>query len=241
MAIYDLSEVASERQKRKLQKVRLSQFVIFMLLFLIVSFLYFNSTGHHSDLYQILWIGLLVFLVNLWNPFGKRNIYGDIASRLQMRTVEIRNDGLSIEWMAWGKFIPWNDVTRVEEPPAGRGLYFRTRSRFVWYLISRKNPHYDEIKGELAVIGIPIVPATAPWNWGILFVFFCASLLCNLLTQDRLILSINFAFALTFGVAGAIMTKYSIGDPHLRLRSILGSFLPAAFSGICLIFPLGLK
>jgi len=91
-------------------------------------------------------------------------------------------------------------------------------------------------------MGIPIVQTSAPPNWGILFVLlYCGSLLCNILTQDRRILAINFAFALILGGAGAILTKYWTEDRRLRLKSTIGSFLPAALSAVSLVFPFGLK
>ena len=76
---------------------------------------------------------------------------------------------------------------------------------------------------------------------GLFFVFlFCSSLLCNILTEDRRILAINLAVALILGGVGAMQSRW-IGDRRLRLRSMLGSFLPAAFSTVSLVFPFGIK
>jgi hypothetical protein len=109
-------------------------------------------------------------------------------------------------------------------------------------VIRRTTDRYEEIKGELAAMGIPIVQTSAPLNWGILFVFlFCASVLCNILTRDRRILTVNFALALILGVAGVILTNRWTSNPSLRRRSMLGSFLPAALSAVSLIFPFGIQ
>jgi hypothetical protein len=242
MTIYEMPKA----QAHRLLKLRRWLIVTSVLLLPIALYLCINSTGRSAELYRVLWIGLFVVLVNLWkgpgpNPFSKRNVYREIGEKFRLNSIEINSDGLRINWMTWSKFIPWNHVAQVEEPPKGRGMYVRTRDRFRWYLITRRTDRYDEIKGDLAAMGIPIVQTSAPWNWGILFVIaFCSSLLCNLLTQDRRILAVNFAAALILGGIGAIQTLW-IDDRRLRINSILGSFLPAAFSAFSLIFPFGVK
>jgi hypothetical protein len=190
----------------------------------------------------MLFIVSFVVLVNLWGPFRSQNVYEKIATASRVNSVEVASDGIRMNWMTWTKFIPRSEVTRVEEPPKGRGMYVRTRRRFSWFLIPRRTDHYEEIKDELAAMGIPIVQTSAPPNGGILFVLlYCGSLLCNILTQDRRILAINFAFALILGGAGAILTKYWTEDRRLRLKSTIGSFLPVALSAVSLVFPFGLK
>jgi hypothetical protein len=237
MTIYEMPKP----QVHELLRVRRRLVVTFGPLLLIALYLFLNSTGRPAELYRVLFIGSLIVLVNLWNPFNGRNVYREIGETLQINSIEINSDGLRMNWMTWSRFIPWNDITQVEEPPKGRGMYVRTRNRFRWYVITRRTERYDEIRGELATMGIPIVQTSAPWNWGILFVIvFCTSLLCNVLTQDRRILAVNFACALILGVVGAMLTPW-IGDRRLRIRSILGSFLPAVFSAFSLIFPFGIK
>jgi hypothetical protein len=237
MTIYEMPKA----QAHRLLKVRRWLVVTPVLLLPIAFYLSINSTGRSAELYRVLWIGLFVVLVNLWNPFSKRNVSKEIGEKFRINSIEINSDGLRINWMTWSKFIQWNHVAHVEEPPEGRGMYVRTRNRLMWYVIPRRTERYDEIKGELAAIGIPIVQTSAPWNWGILIVIvFCTSLLCNLLTQDRRILAVNFAVALILGGVGAIQTLW-IDDRRLRINSMLGSFLPAAFSAFSLIFPFGVK
>jgi hypothetical protein len=243
MTIYTMPKPWNESQVQKLLKARRWLIVTFVSLLLIGLYLCLNSTGRSAELFRVLWIGSFIVLVNLWNPFRRRNVYEEIAATSRVNSIEIDSDGLRMNWMTWSKFIPRNAVTQVEEPPKGRGMYVRTRRRFLWYVIPRRTDRYEEIKGELAAMGIPIVTQTsAPSNWGILFVFlFCASLLCNILTQDRRILAVNFALALILGVAGAILTNFWTEDRRLRRRSMLGSFLPAALSAVSLIFPFGLQ
>ncbi len=239
MTIYRMPDA---RNEAKVRRVRRWLVVILGLLLLIALYFGFNSTGRLAVFFRVLWIGSFVVLVNLWNPFGRRNTYEDIATTSRINSIEIESDGLRFNLMRWSKFIPWNEVTRVEEPPKGRGMYVRTRRRLSWYVIPRRTDRYEEIKDELTAMGIEIVPTTAPLNWGILFVFlFCTSLLCNLLTQNREILAINFALALFVGVAGAILTNHLTMGRRLRLQSMLGSFLPAAVSAVALIFPFGVK
>jgi hypothetical protein len=242
MTIYALPKPRNESQVQKLLKARRWLVVSLMPLLLINLYLWHNSTGRSAEFYRVLWIVLFVILINLWNPFHRRSIYREITATLQFNSIEVDPDGLRIKWATWSKFIPRNEITQVEEPPKGRGMYIRTRRRFSWYLIPRRTDCYEEIKSELAAMGIPIVQTSAPSNWGILFVFlFCASLLCNLLTQDRRILGFNFAFALILGGLGALLTNSWTVDPRLKFRSMLGSFLPAAFSAVSLIFPFGLR
>jgi hypothetical protein len=109
-------------------------------------------------------------------------------------------------------------------------------------VVPRRTDRYEEMKVELAAMGLPIVQPAAPLNWSIFWVFlFCASLLCNIMTQDRRVLVVNFAVALILGISGAILTSVWVDDRHLRRKSILGSFLPAAFSAFSLVFPFGIR
>jgi hypothetical protein len=243
VTIYTMPEGRNESQARKLLKAR--RWLIFSLavISLIAFYLWLNSTGRSGKLYEALCIGSFVTLMNFWNPFSRRNAREESAAKLRIASIEIAPGGLKMNGMTWSKFIPWNEVTQVEEPPKGRGMYVRTHRRFSWYGIPRRTDRYEEIKGELASIGIPIVKTSAPLNWGMLFaVLFCASILCNILTQDRRILAVNFGLALILGCAGIIMLGNLYGgDRRLRLRLMLGSFLPAVFSAIALIFPFGIK
>ena len=239
MTIYTIPKAWNGLQVRKARRWLV---VTLAPLSLIAFYLGLNSTGRSAELYQVLCIGSLVVLLNLWSPFRRRNVYGENAATSRINSIEIDSDGLRMNWATWSKFIPRNEVTQVEEPPKGRGMYVRTNRRFLWYVIPRRTDRYEEIKGELAAMGIPIVQTSAPLNWGILFVFlFCASLLCNILTQDRRVLAVNFAVALILGGAGAILTNSWTEDRRLRHRSMLGSLLPAAFAGVSLIFPFGLR
>jgi hypothetical protein len=239
MTVYTIPKAWNGSQVRKARRWLV---VTLVPLLLIALYLCLNSTGRSAELFRVLSIGSLVVLVNLWNPFRRRNVYEEISATSRINSIEIDSDGLRMNWATWSKFIPRNEVTQVEEPPKGRGMYVRTNRRFLWYVIPRRTDRYEEIKGELAAMGIPIVQTSAPLNWGILFVFlFCASLLCNILTQDRRVLAVNFAVALILGGAGAILTNSWTEDRRLRHRSMLGSLLPAAFAGVSLIFPFGLR
>jgi len=236
-----MPETPNESLIRKLRKAKRWVAVTLTLVLLITFYLGLKSTERPAEPYWTLCIVSFVVLVNLWSPFSKRNIYKEIVEALTIKSIEIDSDGLRLNRTTWSKFIPWNEVTQIEEPATGRGMYVRTHRRFVWYLISRNTDRYEEIKFELIATGIPIVHASAPMNWGAVFpALFCASLLCNILTQDRRILGVNFAFALILGCAGT-MLSLPIGDRRFRLRSMLGAFLPAVLSAISFLFPFGFK
>ncbi len=237
-----MPEASNGLQAQKLLKARRWLIVVLVLILPIAFYLCLNSTRRPSELYRVLLIGSIVVLANLWNPFGRRSVYKEIGAGLRIDSFGVDSAGLKIDGATWSKFVSWNDVAQVEEPAKGRGMYVRTRRRFLWFLIPRKTDRYEEMRGELAAIGIPIVQTSAPWNWGIPFVIlYCSSLLCNVLTQDRRILAGNFAIALILAVAGAMLTNFGIGDRRFRNRSMLGSFLPAAFSAVSLVFPFGAK
>jgi hypothetical protein len=241
MTIYRMPEAGTVSLLSKLRTSRRWLVVAFLSLGLIAFYLSVHSAGWSAELYRVLGIGFLVILVNLWSPFRRRNVYEEIATTFRINSIEIDPEGLRMNWMTWSKFLPWNEVTQVEEPLNGRGMYVRTRRSFSWYVIPRRADRYAEIKDELAAMGVAIVQASAPWNWGILFVFlFCASLLCNILTQDRRVLVVNFVLALIVGCTGAFMTNLWTEDRTLLRRSMLGSFLPLAVSVISLIFPFGI-
>lgn len=237
-----MPSAGNESQAQKLRRARRWLVVALVPLLLIAFYLSIHSMGRIAGLYRVLGIGSITILVNLWNPFGRRNVYGEIAAASRITSVEIDLDGLRLNGTTWSKLIPRNEITRIEEPPKGRGIFVRTRKRFLWYVIPRRVDRYEDIKAELEAMGIPIVQTSAPSNWGILFVvLFCGSLLCNIVTQDRRVLAVNFVLALILGVAGAMLTNFWTGDRRLRRQSILGSFLPAAMSAVSLIFPFGIK
>ena len=235
-------EAENESRLQKLRKARGLLVVTLVPLLLMLLYLSFHSTGRAADVYRTLWIGLFVVTMNLLDSFHRRNPSYEIAVAYRVHTLEIDTGGLRVNGKTWSRFISRDEVTRVDEPPNGRGMYVRTRRPFSWFLIPRRNDRYEEIKSELAAMGIPIVRKSAPWNWGFLFVFlFCATLLCNLLTQDRRILAVNFVFALIVGGAGAFKASIENGDRRLRRLSLLGSFLPAALSAVSLVFPFGIR
>jgi hypothetical protein len=180
MTTYAMPEAWKESRVQKLLKARCWLAVALVTVLLVASYFGLNSTGRSAELYRVLGILSFVFLVSLWNPFRRRSAYPEIAATYRIHSIEIDSAGFSMNWTTWSKFIPWNDVTQVEEPPQGRGLYVRTRRRLLWYMIPRRTDRYDDIKRQLAAMGIPIVRSSAPFNWGILFVFlFCASLFLN--------------------------------------------------------------
>jgi hypothetical protein len=209
MTVYTMPKALNGSQVRKARRWLV---VTLVPLLLIALYLCLNSTGRSAELFRVLSIGSLVVLVNLWNPLRRRSVYEETSATFRINSIEIDSNGLRMNWATWSKFIPWNEVTQVEEPPKGRGMYVRTNRRFLWYVIPRRTDRYEEIKGELAAMGIPIVQTSAPSNWGFLFVFlFCASLLCNILTQDRRVLAVNFALALILGGIGAIGKRVDRG------------------------------
>ncbi len=231
----------NESSLRKLRKTRQWLLVALVPLWLIGVYLSLNSTGRSAELYRVLSIGFLIVLVNLWNPFRRKSTYDKIAANSRLDSIEIDSDGLRMNGMNWSIVIPWNEVTQVEVPPNGRGMYVRTHRRFLWYIIPRGVDRYEEIESELAEMRIPVVRTSAPWNWGILFPFlFCSSLLCNVLTQDRRILTANLALALILGGAGVFLSKRVTADRRFKRRSMLGSFIPAALSAVSLVFPFGI-
>ena len=167
MTIYPVPEALYESRLQKLQKARRWLVVALVLLLLIAAYLGLHSTGRAASVYRVLAIGSFVVLMDyLWNPFRLRKRSAEIGKAYRIHSLEIDSDGLRINWMTWSKFIPRNEITQVEEPPNGRGLYVRTRRRFSWCIIPRKSERYEEMKAELAAMGIPIVQTSAPFNLG---------------------------------------------------------------------------
>jgi hypothetical protein len=230
----------NESRIRKLLKARRWLLIILPPLLLVLFCLLLTSRGRVADLYRVLSIGSVVALVNLWDPFRRQQ---KIVATLSINSIEIEPGGVRLHWKTWSKFIARDEIVRVEEPPEGRGMYIRTAHRFQWYLIPRYADHYQEIKGEMAAMGIPIVANTAaPANWGVLFsLLFCASLVCDVLTRDRGILIANLALALILAGTGAALMRRFIEDPPFRRTAVLGSFIPAIFSAVSLIYPFGIR
>lgn len=152
MTIYTIPKAWNGSQVRKARRWLV---VTFVPLLLIALYLSLNSTGRSRELYRVLGIGSLVVLLNVWSPFRRRNVCKEIAATSRINSIEIDSDGLRMNWATWSKFIPRNEVTRVEEPPKGRGMYVRTQRRLLWYVIPRRTDRYEEIKGELAANGDP--------------------------------------------------------------------------------------
>lgn len=232
----------SETQVQTLIKLRVWLAVTIVLCALVAVYFGVHFTGP-SVLYGELGVGSLILVATFWGPLGRRTTYDKIAATSRVDSITIDLDGLSINYAAYSKLITRDEITQVEEPPKGHGLYVRTNRKALWFVIPRRTDRYEAIKEEMVAMGVPIVRTTAvPWNWGILFVcLFCASSLCNLLTQDRRILTVNFAVAIILGCTGAIMTTSWTQDRRVRLQSLLGSFLPAALSAASLFFPFGLR
>jgi hypothetical protein len=242
VTIYALPE--NESRVRKLQRARRWLVASLVVILPIATYLCINSRGRPAELWRIPLLACLAVLLNLWNPLSKRDSYKKKAAGLRIKSFEVDSTGLRMNGMRWSRLIPWGDVVRIEEPANGRGLYVRTHRRFFWYLIPRRIDRYNEMRSDLAAAGVPIVQASAPWNWGILFVIlYCASLLFNLLTQDRRILACNFAFAVILGCAGAFVTRFGTfgSSGQFRIRSMLGSFVPAALSAVAVIYPFGIR
>jgi hypothetical protein len=241
MKTYAISEPWTESGIRKLYKVRQWVIGISVPIFLIAFYLWLHTIGRHAEYYHGLLFALMMGMIGVWTSSFRPSAHKDIAERSRIHSIEIDTDGLRLNFLTSSKFLPWNEITQIQEAPNGRGMYLRTHARFWWYLIPRKTDHYEEIKSGLAATGIPIVETSRPWDWSIPFVILgCASLLCTLLIQNQTILTINFAVALALGIAGIFYAK-RIGDRRLKLLTAAGSFMPALFAAISLISPIGIK
>jgi len=243
MATYLMPSPWSETQFQSLKKLRLWLSVMLVPCAFVAIYFGIQSTGS-SLLYGKIGIGSLLVLAYFWGPLGWRSTWDKIASASRVNSITLDGDGLSINYAAHSRLITRDEISQVEEPPKGRGLYVRTNRKALWFVIPRRIDRYEAIKEEMvAMMGAPIrQTTTVPWNWGILFVcLFCASLLCNLLTQDRRVITVNFVVAIILGCTGAIVTTAWTQDRRVRLQSLFGSFLPAAFSALYLFFPFGLR
>jgi hypothetical protein len=240
VAIYTVTEGWHEAQAQRLRRVRRWLRGIVVPLLLIAVYLNVYHPGHLATLYRSLSIASFVVLVNLWSPFRRRNVYDEIAARFQPLSFEISSAGFSVNCGSRSKFIPRNKLARVEEPLNGRAMYVRTRNRFLWFAIPRQTDCYEGIKTEFTSIGVPIVEASRPVNWGFLFVFlYCSSLLCSVLTHNRIALSINLLLALILGISGIVSTNSWTGDRRTMIEARLGSFIPAVVAGAALLFSFG--
>ncbi|HET6169631.1 MAG TPA: hypothetical protein VFE01_05590, partial [Terracidiphilus sp.] len=125
MTIYAFPEAWIESRAQRLRQARRWLIVISVALLLVAFYLSLHSTGRPTEWYRLLFVSSFAVLGSLLRPFRKRSIYKESAEKWRIHSIEIDSEGLRINWATWSRFIPRNELTRIDEPPNGRGMYVR--------------------------------------------------------------------------------------------------------------------
>jgi hypothetical protein len=125
-----------------------------------------------------------------------------------------------------------DEILRVEESSWGGGLYLRSSNRYRWLVIPRGLDGYSQMKDELRASGIPFVEKVIPTNWeefAIVFLY-CGTLICDLVTRNRQVLTANLIVAILVGIVMFLIIGANPDSPR-RMRWVrFAAFLPAAFT-----------
>jgi hypothetical protein len=125
-----------------------------------------------------------------------------------------------------------DEILRVEEPSLGGGLYLRSSNRYRWLMVPRSLDGYGQIKDDLRAMGIPFTKKVIPTNWEefAFVLLFCGTLICDMVTQNRQVLTANLIVAIFVGIGGfLIMSANPDSSPRMRWVRY-AAFLPAAFA-----------
>jgi hypothetical protein len=207
---------------------------------LVFEFLRFGNPLLRAEHWSPVFIVLFVLSVQLI----RGNWKGESTSRklraaLTQLSVVISHDGIRILYPEGvSRQLGRDEITRVEEPSLGHGLYIRSRNRYRWFLIQCSLDDYDEIKGELAHMGIPLVAKTIPPNWEefIFVLFFCGTLLFSGFSHDVRILTGNLIIALLMAIVGTYIVRANPDNRSHHWKLIAGMFIPAVVAALALLW-----
>jgi hypothetical protein len=125
------------------------------------------------------------------------------------------------------------EILRIEESSIGGGMYLRTSNRYRWMSIPRGLDGYGQIKDELRAMGIPFTRKLIPTIWEFAIVLlYCGTLICDVVTRNRQILTANLIVAVLVGLGGFLIIGANPDCPT-RMRWVrFMAFLPAVFSAL---------
>jgi len=255
MGIYGYSESQIESMVAKSRRYRVRYYILASVAIAATVVLLFLSP-RWFELGRTWWIAFITTL--FVHPliqhlrFRKRLLPELQASRRQMKF------DVSAERVSYAAFMPRpftggaviagtevrqierSAMVRAEELSSGwrKGIFLRTSNRYQWLRIPRKIDGYEQLKGELISMGIPVVPVSIGPNWEeFVFIFlFVATLICPILTMDMRVRMISLVLSLLLVVPGILVSRLSYTCTRKsRKLAYFGIFIPAAYN-IALLF-----
>lgn len=112
------------------------------------------------------------------------------------------------------------------------GIYLRTRQRHHWILVSSQIDQFEEFKGELQGLRIPITPARIPPNWEELAgaVVFIAVMLCAVFARSAAVLTADLVISVIVAVIGFAVVSANPENRKKMQWARFGIFLPVAMT-----------
>jgi len=236
MAVYTYSEEAIDRAVRKISRMRVWMRMIAVACLaveIVVAFgLNLRLSVPWSTAAFIVPIVLLTQGIGSWRAAPKLVVKHMRAYSVDVSFYSVRVQGAAMPQQQ----LTRDEILRVEEPSWGGGLYLRSTNRYRWLLIPRNLDGYGHVKDELKALGIPFARKVVPTNWEefALVLFFCGSILCDMVTHNRQVLFANLAVALIVGFCGFFIISANPDNASRMRWTRFAAFLPAVFAAVSL-------
>jgi len=161
-----------------------------------------------------------------WNPRKKAE---KLRTNLSLLNVTLTEEEIQIRYSKeLTRNLAREDILRVEEPSVGCGLYLRSPNRYRWMVIPSSLDDYEEIKSELARMGIPTGNKRIATNYEefIFVLLFCGTLICAGLVNNLYVLGVCLIVATLLVPCGMYVISASSENSARRWKSILGTLIP---------------
>ncbi len=158
---------------------------------------------------------------------------------LRERKIEVSAEGVTVSGAPSVRRLACNEIQSADEVPWG--LYLRSPNRYRWILIPAKIEGFEQVKREIAEMGIPIVRSAAPPNWEELAgaVVFIGTMLCAIFAHSASVLAANLLISVLVAVVGFLIVSASPDNlPKMRWARF-GIFLPVAMTASMLWTAMG--
>jgi len=153
-----------------------------------------------------------------------------LEQTLRERRVEVSAEGVKISGAPSIRQLARSEIQRADEVPWG--LYLRSSNRYRWILIPAKIGGFEEVKREIAAMGIPIAQSAIPPNWEELAgaLVFIGTMLCAIFAHSTGVLAVNLIVSVLVAVVGFLIVSADPENlPKMRWARF-GIFLPVAMT-----------
>jgi len=171
----------------------------------------------------------VIMVVRKWNRWQER-----LGNALRQFKVEVTSDAVKIYGQSGiDRQLKLQDISRIEEPSIGRGLYLRTSNRYRWLLIPHNLEGYQTLKNQLIGSGVPLTGSLFLPNWEefVFVLLFMGTLLCAGISHSRTVLAINLFISIVISTAGLAIVNANRDNPKIR-NARIGCFIPVVAAAL---------